>query len=77
MSKAYNMIEWTFLRAILCKMGYNEWWVNLILQCVNSMSYKVSQTNGDIGPVPQVEGFDKGTLYHRICSLCVPMAFQL
>lgn len=30
MSKSYDRVEWTFFRAILCKMGYNDRWVNLI-----------------------------------------------
>lgn len=60
MSKAYDRIEWTFLRVILCKMGYNERWVNLILQCVSSVSYNVSQRNGDIGPIFPSRGLRQG-----------------
>lgn len=30
MSKAYDRIEWDFLRTILRKMGFSEWWVHLV-----------------------------------------------
>ncbi|XP_074377351.1 uncharacterized protein LOC141718876 [Apium graveolens] len=35
MSKAYDRIEWSFLEITLKKMGYNDWWVHLILTCGN------------------------------------------
>lgn len=47
-------------RAILCKMGYSEKWVNLILQCVSSVSYTMSHPSGDIGPIAPSRGLRQG-----------------
>lgn len=49
MSKAYDRIEWDYLREILCKMGFHDWWVHLILQCVNSVSYRIVHGTREMG----------------------------
>ncbi|XP_074352931.1 uncharacterized protein LOC141692091 [Apium graveolens] len=44
-SKAYDRIEWEFLRAILLKMGFSQWWVYLVLKCVTTVAYTISHAN--------------------------------
>ncbi|XP_010666976.2 uncharacterized protein LOC104884079 [Beta vulgaris subsp. vulgaris] len=39
MSKAYDRVEWGFLRKMLLTMGFDGRWVNLIMWCVSSVSY--------------------------------------
>ena len=41
MHKAYDRVEWTFLKEIMLKLGFRREWVNLIMQCVSSVEYKV------------------------------------
>lgn len=41
MSKAYDRIEWSFLEAMLRKLGFADWWVFLVMRCVTTISYSI------------------------------------
>ena len=41
MSKVYDMIECGFLKAMMLKPGFAARWVELILLCVSTITYKV------------------------------------
>ncbi|XP_031101793.1 uncharacterized protein LOC116005692 [Ipomoea triloba] len=42
MAKAYNKMEWSFLREIMLKMGFDHRWVNFVMRCVTTVRYKVN-----------------------------------
>ena len=41
MSKAYDQVEWAYLEAIVMRMGFARRWVDLIMECIMTVSYSV------------------------------------
>ncbi|XP_031099874.1 uncharacterized protein LOC116004082 [Ipomoea triloba] len=60
MAKAYDRMEWSFLRRMLLALGFADDWVKLIMLCVSSVSYNF-QVNGEIiGQVSPTQGIRQG-----------------
>lgn len=50
MSKAYDRVEWCFSRNIMRRIGFDDRWVNLIMECVTSVRYSI-KVNGALSRV--------------------------
>ncbi|KAK5783847.1 hypothetical protein PVK06_038363 [Gossypium arboreum] len=48
MSKAYDRVEWEFIKQIMIRIGFANRWVETIMQCVTTVSYLVVM-NGHLG----------------------------
>jgi hypothetical protein len=55
MSKAYDRVEWNFLRDMMTKLGFERRWVDLVMKCVTSVKYKI-RVNGDQGCPGKIRG---------------------
>lgn len=49
MQKAYDRIEWDFVRDCMLKMGFSGKWVALIMQCITTVTFSV-KLNGEPTP---------------------------
>ncbi|CAM8912119.1 unnamed protein product [Rhodiola kirilowii] len=47
MSKAYDRVEWRYLKMLLLRFGFEERWVNMIMNYVSSVRYAIC-INGEI-----------------------------
>lgn len=47
MSKVYDRVEWSFLKAMLKKLGFSRSWVDLIMKCVTTVRYQI-RVNGQL-----------------------------
>lgn len=41
MNKAYDRVSWPFLLRVLTAYGFPNHWVQLIQQCVTTVSYRI------------------------------------
>ena len=60
MSKAYDRIEWDFLKAIKQKMGFESQWIELSSICISLMSYKVVHGSQSVGLIIPARGLRQG-----------------
>ena len=41
MSKAFDKVEWGFVKGVIERLGFDGKWISLIMQCISFVSYSV------------------------------------
>jgi hypothetical protein len=59
-SKAYDRIDWEYLRGIMCKMGFSTQWISWIMMCVETVDYSVIVNGNIVGPIIPGRGLRQG-----------------
>ena len=60
MSKAFNMVEWGFVRGVMERLGFDGKWISLIMQCISFVSYSVIINGEAYGNITSTRGLRQG-----------------
>ncbi|GAU39328.1 hypothetical protein TSUD_60790 [Trifolium subterraneum] len=59
-SKAYDKVDWGFLRGVMTKMGFTDVWIRWVMMCVSSVNYSMLMNSDRVGPISPGRGLRQG-----------------
>jgi hypothetical protein len=59
-SKAYDRINWLYLKEVMLRLGFAPQWVRWILMCIETVDYLVLVNNNLVGPIIPGRGLRQG-----------------
>ena len=76
LQKAYNKINWSFLRNLLQKFGFADVFINWIMECISTVSLAIIINGVSLGCLSTLKAYDKGTHCPRIYSFFAKRSFR-
>ena len=60
MNKAYDQVEWAFLKAIMRKLGFHKQWISLMMLCISTVSHSILINGAPTGFIKPTRGIRQG-----------------
>ena len=72
MEKAYDILEWEFIKAILTRLGFHPKWIGWVMECISTVSYSLLIKGSPEGKIYPLRGIRQGdSLLPYIFIICV------